>query len=357
MKILLLINWKIRYCEQVPDDLQPSDYSCPQEPFWFFKYFDKKPQVDVVDISAPKWIEKIENKIRFHFYQTLKILSKVNKYDLIFVHGSNSAMLLCALKRFFRLKMPPILDVDISSFHQASCSGMIHRLSQYSSKAFDYMIYHTSSQQQYYKAQFPWLSSKSQFVLLGVDYDYWKNRIYPDTKEKNSYIVCVGYRKRDWKTLLEAYDKAKIKEELYLIGNPNLKSENPKVKVLPFIPIEELMTYIVNSRFSVIPLDDFNYSFAQLTLLQQMALGVPILAADVPAIRDYAKESKGVESYIPYSVENLREKLVGMSMKSEAAFAKMGEDNITAIKTTLSEQEMAKKIEMICKKTCEGEKR
>lgn len=143
MKILLLINWKIKYCEQVPDDLQPSDYSCPQEPFWFFKYFDKKPQVDVVDISAPKWIEKVENKIRFHFYQTLKILSKVNKYDLIFVHGSNSAMLLCALKRFFRLKMPPILDVDISSFHQASCSGMIHRLSQYSSKAFDYMIYHT----------------------------------------------------------------------------------------------------------------------------------------------------------------------------------------------------------------------
>ena len=62
MKILLLINWKIRYCEQVPDDLQPSDYSCPQEPFWFFKYFDKKPQVDVVDISAPKWIEKVENK-------------------------------------------------------------------------------------------------------------------------------------------------------------------------------------------------------------------------------------------------------------------------------------------------------
>lgn len=196
------------------------------------------------------------------------------------------------------------------------------------------MIYHTSSQKQYYKDQFSWLSSKSEFVLLGVDYEYWKNKIYPGTKEKNSYIVCVGYRKRDWKTLLEAYDKAKIKEELYLIGNPNIKSENPKVKVLPFIPIEKLMTYIVNSRFSVIPLDDFNYSFAQLTLLQQMALGVPILAADVPAIRDYAKESKGVESYIPYSVENLREKLVGMSMKSETALAKMGEDNITAIKTT-----------------------
>ena len=220
MRILLLINWKIRYCDEVPNDLQPSDYCCPQETFWFFKYFDKKPQVDVVDISAPKWIEKIENKIRFHFFQTLRIIFKLNKYDLIFIHGSNSAMLLCALKRFFHLKMPPILDVDISSFHQASYSGIIHRLSQYSSKAFDFMLYHTSSQIDYYKEEFPWLVDKSKFVLLGVDYEYWKNKTYPDIKEKNSYIVCVGYRKRDWDTLLEAYDKAKIKEDLYLIGNP-----------------------------------------------------------------------------------------------------------------------------------------
>ena len=225
---------------------------------------------------------------------------------------------------------------------------MIHRLSQYSSKAFDYMIYHTSSQQQYYKDQFPWLSSKSQFVLLGVDYEYWKNKIYPDTREKNSYIVCVGYRKRDWKTLLEAYDKAKIKEDLYLIGNPNLKSENPKVKVLPFIPIEKLMTYIVNSKFSVIPLDDFNYSFAQLTLLQQMALGVPILAADVPAIRDYANESSGVKSYIPYNADSLREKLLYMSEISSDELVQMGQNNIAAVKSTLSEQDMAKKIETIC---------
>ena len=331
MKILLLINWKIRYCEQVPDDLQPSDYSCPQETFWFFKYFEKNPQVDVVDISAPKWIEKVENKIRFHFYQTLRILLKLNKYDLIFIHGSNSAMLLCALKRAFHLKMPPILDVDISSFHQASCSGIIHRLSQYSSKAFDCMLYHTSSQVDYYKEQFPWLVYKSKFVLLGVDYEYWKNKTYPDIKEKNSYIVCVGYRKRDWKTLLEAYDKAKIKEDLYLIGNPNITSENSKVKILPFIPIEELMTYIVNSKFSVIPLDDFNYSFAQLTLLQQMALGVPILAAEVPAIKDYANESEGVESYIPYNVDSLKKKLTYMSERSRDKLTQMGESNIEAV--------------------------
>ena len=349
MKILLLINWKIKYCDTIPENLQPSDYSCPEEPFWFFKYFSEVPEVDVVDISSTKWVEKIENKIRFHFYQTLKVLSKIKQYDLIFIHGSNSAMLLGAIKRILRIPMPPILDVDISSFHQASTSGIIHRLSQFSSKAFDYMVYHTSSQIDYYKKEFPWLVNKCEFVPLGVDYNYWKTKQYPVIPERKNYIVCVGYRKRDWNTLLKAYNELNIDEELYLIGKPDIKCENSKIKVLPFIPISELMTYIVNAKFSVIPLDDFNYSFAQLTLLQQMALGVPILAADVYAIRDYIKRSSGVISYIPYDVENLKTKLQELSKLKEADLRKMGQSNMECIMTVLSEQQMAQRFERICR--------
>lgn len=349
MKILLLINWKIKYCDTIPENLQPSDYSCPEEPFWFFKYFSEVPEVDVVDISSPKWVEKIENKIRFHFYQTLKVLPKIKQYDLIFIHGSNSAMLLGAIKRILRIPMPPILDVDISSFHQASTSGIVHRLSQFSSKAFDYMVYHTSSQIDYYKKEFPWLVNKCEFVPLGVDYNYWKTKQYPVIPERKNYIVCVGYRKRDWNTLLKAYNELNIDEELYLIGKPDIKCENSKIKVLPFIPISELMTYIVNAKFSVIPLDDFNYSFAQLTLLQQMALGVPILAADVYAIRDYIKRSSGVISYIPYDVENLKTKLQELSKLKEADLRKMGQSNMECIMTVLSEQQMAQRFERICR--------
>lgn len=349
MKILLLINWKIKYCDTIPENLQPSDYCCPEEPFWFFKYFSEVPEVDVVDISSPKWVEKIENKIRFHFYQTLKVLPKIKQYDLIFIHGSNSAMLLGAIKRILRIPMPPILDVDISSFHQASTSGIIHRLSQFSSKAFDYMVYHTSSQIDYYKKEFPWLVNKCEFVPLGVDYNYWKTKQYPVIPERKNYIVCVGYRKRDWNTLLKAYNELNIDEELYLIGKPDIKCENSKIKVLPFIPISELMTYIVNAKFSVIPLDDFNYSFAQLTLLQQMALGVPILAADVYAIRDYIKRSSGVISYIPYDVENLKTKLQELSKLKEADLRKMGQSNMECIMTVLSEQQMAQRFERICR--------
>ena len=172
--------------------------------------------------------------------------------------------------------------------------------------------------------------------------------------ERKTYIVCVGYRKRDWNTLLKAYNESNIDEKLYLIGNPDIKCDNPKVKVLPFIPISELMTYITNAKFSVIPLDDFNYSFAQLTLLQQMALGVPILAADVYAIRDYIKCSNGVISYTPYNVENLKTKLQELSKLKENDLQKMGQSSIECTMTVLSEQQMAQRFERICRMLCRG---
>jgi len=114
------------------------------------------------------------------------------------------------------------------------------------------------------------------------------------------------------------------------------------------------MTYITNAKFSVIPLDDFNYSFAQLTLLQQMALGVPILAADVYAIRDYIKCSNGVISYTPYNVENLKTKLQELSKLKENDLQKMGQSSIECTMTVLSEQQMAQRFERICRMLCRG---
>lgn len=348
MRILLLINWKIEFCDSIPMNKQPSDYCCPEEKFWFFKYFKNDTIVDVVDISAPKWIEKVEGKIRFYFYQTIKMFNNRNNYDLILIHGSNSAMLLGAIKRIFPIKTPPIIVVDISSFHQADESGVIHKLCQFSSKSFNHLIYHTSSQNDYYKKHFHWLAEKSTFIRVGVDYDYWRKKQYKIIDERNSYIVCVGYRKRDWNTLIKAYEKSGIKKKLYLIGNPSLSYENKNIKIIPFIPIEVLMEYIYNAALSVVPLDDFNYSFAQLTILQQMTLGTPIIAADVPALRDYIKFSKGVITYKPYDSEDLSKKMVDVLSKSTEEIESMKEANRISIRDRLSEQNMAKEFEKVC---------
>ena len=348
MRILAIINWKIRHLDYIPDNIQPSDFDCPEVPFWFFKYFNNRPDVDVIDINCPKIFEIIENKLRFHIYQTFKALASINKYDLVLVHGSNSAMLLCALKRIFKFKTPPILDVDISSFHQAKTSGLMFHLSRFASREFDYMVYHASSQDGYYRKYYPWLANRSRFIPVGVDFNYWESKNYTRSNSSEPYYISVGYRKRDWDTLINAFNNADVSEKLYLVGNPNIKVTNPNIKVLPFLPIDKLMNYIVNSKASIIPLDNFNYSFGQLTLLQQMAVATPIIAANVPAIFDYIDNSSGVVKYRPYDSDDLCKKIRFMSSCDEDELISFGRSNQLMIKNVFSEKNMALAFEEIC---------
>ena len=79
----MLVNWKLKYCDSKPNDKQPPDYCVKNEDYWFYRHFKDKPEVDVVDVSSFGWLENFEkNKIRFYVYQALRVLPKLNKYDL-----------------------------------------------------------------------------------------------------------------------------------------------------------------------------------------------------------------------------------------------------------------------------------
>lgn len=66
MKILMLVNWKIEYCNSVPKSKQPPDYCIKGEDYWFYRYFKNKPEVDVIDISSFPALENFE-KTNFIF--------------------------------------------------------------------------------------------------------------------------------------------------------------------------------------------------------------------------------------------------------------------------------------------------
>ena len=67
MKILMLVNWKVRHCDRKPSGIQPPDYCVAGEDYWFYRYFREKPEVDVVDITSFRWLENIEKEtIRFY---------------------------------------------------------------------------------------------------------------------------------------------------------------------------------------------------------------------------------------------------------------------------------------------------
>lgn len=62
MKILMLVNWKVAYENQIPEGKQPPDYVVPGQKYWFFRYLSDDISVDVVDIRSFPWLERFEKE-------------------------------------------------------------------------------------------------------------------------------------------------------------------------------------------------------------------------------------------------------------------------------------------------------
>ena len=350
MRILMIVNWKIKYCNDVPTDKQPPDYYVFSEDYWFYRYFEEKPEVDVIDVSSFSWLENFEKeKIRFYIWQALKAIPKLNDYDLVVSHGMQSGVVVSLWRRLFKTKARHIV-FDIGSFASASESGFALKLMQFASKSIDGLIYHTSSQIEYYKKFFPWIVKKSQFIRFGADFDFFGQKEATTLNTKDKYMICVGYNKRDWKTLIAAYKLLNTKTKLKLVGKVMQEYAGIEgVEQIPFVPVNELIDLIQNAEYSVLPLENMNYSFGQMTLLQQMALGKCVIAANVFSLKDYFEDRKTAVAYSPGDVKDLVQKIQLVDTNHQLR-EEIGKRASARIRTQNNEMIMAREIDLFFKK-------
>ena len=218
----------------------------------------------------------------------------------------------------------------------------------YFSKSIESVIYHTSSQIDYYKIYFPWLVNKSKFIRFGTDYDYFTeimNRI-PEDKCEKEFCICVGYNKRDWDTVISAYKLAKPANlNLRLIGHVDKKySDIEGVEQIGFVPVKELIRYIKMAKFSILPLKSFNYSYGQMTLMQQMLMRKCVITAKVPSVVDYVEDGKTAILYEPENAAQLAEKILLIN-KDEELRVKIATNAERYIREECNEKIMALQIE------------
>lgn len=309
-KVLVLVNWRVRYCDEVPSDLQPPDYYVEGRPYWFHRYFKGDWDVDVVDVHSLPAIEDFEReKLRFYVLQTLRVLPKLGQYDLIVSHGMQSGVVLSLWRKLFKTKAKHIV-YDIGSFASASEEGAALRLMQKASKSIDGLIYHTSSQLSYYRKCFPWLVGRSRFIPFGTDLEFFQADDVEAYDDGAPYFTCIGAGKRDWDTLVEAYRELDTDVRLKIIGRVDDRYAGiDGVDMIPHVPVKVMKSYIKGALFCALPLEVYNYSYGQMTLMQQMAMGKCVVAAAAPSLVDYAEDGKSVLFYEPKNVDDCRAKL------------------------------------------------
>lgn len=353
-KVLMLVNWKVRFCAKKPADLQPPDYYAEEEPYWFYRYFKDDWDVDVIDVRSLPAIESFEkNKLRFYVLQTLRAIPRLGQYDLIVSHGMQSGVVLSLWRRLFMTKAKHVV-FDIGSFASASERGAALKLMQVASKSIDGLIYHTSSQIDYYREFFPWLVDKSKFIPFGTDLEFFQSDDVEAYDDGTPYFTCIGAGKRDWDTLVEAYRGLNVDVRLKIIGHVDEKySDVPGVDMIPQVPVKVMKSYVKGALFCALPLEVYNYSYGQMTFMQQMAMGKCVVAAMTPSLVDYAENDASALFYKPKDVEDCRNRL-RIAIENPYARESVGKRAPIYLSRCRNEEIMASDIEAFFKEVLLG---
>lgn len=309
-KILMLVSWKIHYLGTNNSSLQPPDFVTPNEKYWFFRYWpEQNIQVDVLDVSANSSYAKLEKDILgFYFKQGLIAFVKSRRYDLIICHGAQSALFLAFLRSILGKKLPPYLVIDVSAFNRGRTSIFEIAPIRLAARSIDCVVYHARIQEEHYRRHFPFLLERSKFVPFGADQFLFQ----PLEVQKDSYILSIGHNWRDWNTLIQAFQELKTDYYLKIVGDQNVfvpAKIRSRVQCLPYIKIDDLRLAMAKAAFVVLPLPYFPHAYAQMTLLQSMAMGKAVIVSRVPGIIDYVRDKENALLANPGDVSDLKSKM------------------------------------------------
>ncbi|OGU58420.1 MAG: hypothetical protein A2V66_10565 [Ignavibacteria bacterium RBG_13_36_8] len=346
MRILVLVNWGIKYLSRDDQRIQSPDKSVNGERYWFFKYWPEDVLVDVVDYSRLPYFHTFEKKIlKVYIWQALIAALKVKGYDLIISHGAQSGIVLAFLRTLFGNRNPPHIIIDIGCFNGARENLLETLPIEFGGRSLSGIIYHSKVQLQYYKKHFNSLLPNIQYIPFGVDTDFFSPM---DVNEEN-IIVAFGFKKRDYITLCHAWELLKpTNVTLKIIGIKTppvmgLRELPNGVDIYDAMSIDDLKNVIARALFIAIPLPYYNYSYGQMSLLQSMSMGKAVIITKTPGVIDYVRDNVDALFVRPYDVDDMKEKISHL-LRHPDKVREIGDRARRATLDTFSEELMSRRM-------------
>lgn len=358
LKILFIPNWRVKRLSQDDTTIQAPDKVVDGMDYWFFRHFKSTPKVDVIDIGKENWWRKVEHKIKFYISQPIRAFKLRKRYDVVVSHGAQSGLVYELLASFTKEK-PLHVMFDIGGLNGARINKFETPLIRFALRKAPVIIVHSSPQLEFYEQHYPKLFKKAYFVPFGTDFEYFNAQCRMQNAEltcehRKKLLLSIGYAKRDYHTLCEAWKRAEVGDyRLHIVGDDSLASQYEDCSNIEFsgkIPIAQLMELTCNCAAVVMPLPEFRYSYGQMTILQSMAMAKPMIVTRTTSTIDYINEAPGVMIVEPEDIESLSQSIENVCAMSESELMQLGLKNQAFVKSHFNEELMAEKIEEIIAK-------
>ncbi|MCJ7458049.1 MAG: glycosyltransferase family 4 protein [candidate division Zixibacteria bacterium] len=348
-KILMAVGWEVQQTKKDDQGKYPADLLLPDQKYWFFKHWpEDNLQIEVMGYRKIPLLSLIEKKfLHFHLFQSLRVLPKMKKYDLLIFFHSQIGLIPALFKSIFRIKTPLVL-IDVEGIGRKN-SWYLKPLIRKALSAVNLLFYLARLQKEDYEKHYPEIIRRTKFIPFGLDIDRFK----PQNSCPANYIISFGYGgldARDWPTLFEAFGKLSKKMELVVIGKKGFSKKELKglllpkgVRTIPFSPLETLKKYIESSLFVILPLPYRAHAHGQMSLLESMALGKAVIVAKTPGVIDYVEDRKNALFYELANPSDLREKIEFL-LNNPNETERLGINARKSVELLYNEEKMAQDI-------------
>ncbi|HVP37452.1 MAG TPA: glycosyltransferase family 4 protein [Terriglobales bacterium] len=346
-KILMVVGWPVQPAEK--DDLKkyPADLLLQNQKYWFFRHWQEdNSEIDVMGYKKIPLLSKIEKKIlHFHLFQSIRVLPKMKKYDLVIFFHSQIGLIPALFKSIFRIKTPLVL-IDVEGLGRKN-QWYVRPFIRKALQGIDRLFYLATVQKEDYQRYYPEVVSRSQFLPFGIDISRFScNRV-----KEQDYIVSIGYLFRDWETLVKAYGHLRTKIKLLIVGTSkfgtaDIKSEKipPGIEFIGRTDLSVLTEITSRAKLVVLPLPERRHAFGQMTLLGCMAQGKAVIVSKVHGIKDYVSDGDNAILAEPGNWRDLVEKVEFLLSKPEQ-IKKIGRRARQTVERFYTEEAMSRNMQ------------
>ncbi|BCM24253.1 glycosyltransferase family 4 protein [Methyloradius palustris] len=288
-----------------------SPFTHSEDPKWIFEYIDPK-------------LHTVEAVPSTYYHDRSRKSSSASDWLDYFVHGfkgflasfgrSNStgiitafpqlALVIALLKKLSGRKSLPLIAwcFNLGRPYQ----GIKGKVARFCLSSVDIFVVHSTAEIEIYSKWLNLPSSRFFFVHLSAE----PPKSEPWLEEGEPYVVALGTANRDYSLLTEALVqlgyKAVIVSGKYAIEHLNAPEA---ISFKSDLSLDECHRLAIHSRINVIPIADIDSPSGQVTVIESMMLGVPLIATECAGTTDYIENDVDGILVKPKDVESMRNAL------------------------------------------------
>lgn len=266
----------------------------------------------------------LRRPIVWRVYQALCALFQQSRHDVIFAVNEASALPVLVLKRLGLLRTP-IIVFCTGLMHARNRSGKRKTMWRWLLPAAEAVVSQTSMELESTWREFGLRQDRQFLIHMLVDTQFFRPNA---AQEKGDFCLAAGTNEgRDYVTLLRAFPKDQRLLVVTDAGNAAIIARHveadARVEVRQAVPMLELKALYEQARLVINPLAEIAYCSGHTTLLENMALGHPVIISAVSGMRDYIEDGVTAVAVRPGDVDDLRDK-IARCLEAPEQFAAVG---------------------------------